>query len=296
MSLEEKQFGSVWFVPGKNLGRYPFCHSVYIESAGVLIDPGSDRKRLIQLRKDCDVNEVWLSHWHEDHLMHLDLFDDLPLLMSEPDAPAVSDLEVFLDSYGMDDENEREEWRGILTKTFNFRPRKPKRFLKGGERIHLDSVTVDVISTPGHTPGHLSFFFKEPGVLFIGDYDLTPFGPWYGDVDSSIDQTIESVQLLRDMPANVWLTSHETGLFEEEPGILWEQYLGVITQREEKLLDLLTEPHPFEDIVGACIIYGRPREPKSFFEFGERAQMKKHLADLIKRDIVAMNGEKYYRK
>jgi glyoxylase-like metal-dependent hydrolase (beta-lactamase superfamily II) len=46
----------------------PFCHSLYIEGAGVLIDPASDRNRLKRLREESGVKTVWLSHWHEDHL------------------------------------------------------------------------------------------------------------------------------------------------------------------------------------------------------------------------------------
>jgi glyoxylase-like metal-dependent hydrolase (beta-lactamase superfamily II) len=46
----------------------PFCHSPYIEGAGVLIDPASDRNRMKRLREKSGVKAVWLSHWHEDHL------------------------------------------------------------------------------------------------------------------------------------------------------------------------------------------------------------------------------------
>ena len=80
--MEEQRWCPVWFIPGQNKGSYPYCHSLYIEGAGILIDPASDRERLIQLRKEHGVNAVLLSHWHEDHLMHLDLFDDLPLWIS----------------------------------------------------------------------------------------------------------------------------------------------------------------------------------------------------------------------
>jgi len=44
--MEEKHFGPVWFIPGENKGKYPFCHSVYIEGECILIDPASDRNRL----------------------------------------------------------------------------------------------------------------------------------------------------------------------------------------------------------------------------------------------------------
>jgi glyoxylase-like metal-dependent hydrolase (beta-lactamase superfamily II) len=293
MNKGEKHLGPVWFIPGDRGGRYPFCHSVYIEGAGILIDPASDRKRLMELRKDPGVNTVWLSHWHEDHLMHLDLFDDLPLCISEKDAAPISDLGLFMDAYGMEDPAEREYWEDILTRDFHFRPRSPARFLKAGETIALGGLDVDIIGSPGHTPGHLAFLFREPGVLFMGDYDLTSFGPWYGDVESSIRDTITSVRRLKKVQARTWITGHETGLFEQEPGELWEEYLDVIARREDRLVDLLEEPRTLEEIVGAWIIYGKPREPKAFYEFGERAHMKKHLEDLMGQGRVFLDGDRY---
>ena len=291
--MEERCFGPVRFIPGQNSGKYPFCHSLYIEGAGVLIDPASDRERLSRLRADSGVRAVWLSHWHEDHLMHLDLLDDLPLWISQEDAPPLSDLELFMDWYGMQEDHERDAWRTLMTRQFHFRSRQPSGFLGNGDRIHLETVTVQVIRTPGHTPGHLSLFFEEPQVLFLGDYDLTKFGPWYGDVYSSIEDVRASVTRLRQIRAKVWLTSHETGVFEDEPGDLWDQYLNVIQEREDKLLEFLAEPRSMQDIVDAWIVYGRPREPKSFFVLGERAIMGKHVEYLLKRSRVVKRGERY---
>ncbi len=291
--MKEKHFGPIWFIPGENNGKYPNCHSIYINGAGILIDPASDRKRLKELKENPGVKEVWLSHWHEDHFLHLDLFNDLPLCISEKDAPPLSDLETFMNSYGMD-EQEHDNWRPIFEGMFKFVPRTPTRFLKDGEIHSHDNVTIEVITTPGHTPGHNSFFFKEEGILFLGDYDLTSFGPWYGDVDSSIEEIMSSVERLRNIPANVWLASHENGVFEEQPGELWTHYLGVIKKRENDLLTLLSSPKTFDDIVGACIVYGRPREPKAFYEFGEKAIMGKHLQKLIKEGRVAEKDGRYH--
>ncbi len=293
--MEKQQFGSVWFIPGENRGKYPFCHSLYIEGAGVLIDPASDREALIRLREHQGVKMVWLSHWHEDHFMHLDLFDDLPLWISEKDAPPLSDVEVFLDSYGMENDDYRNYWKTVLREQFHYRPRKPTQFLKGGEIIDLGVVRVEVISTPGHTPGYLSFFFPEPEVLFMGDYDLTKFGPWYGDTYGSIEETIDSVKRLRKIPAKVFLASHEQGVFLEEPGKLWDDYLDIIYRRERKLLELLSQPRTLNEIVEAWIVYGRPREPKAFYELGERATMKKHLERLIRLGSVLQEGDRFIK-
>jgi hydroxyacylglutathione hydrolase len=293
--MEEQHFGPVWFIPGENRGRYPFCHSVYIDGPGVLIDPASNRDLLIQLRKNRGVKMIWLSHWHEDHLMHLDLFDDVPFWISNEDALPLSDVEVFLDWYGMDNEEYREYWRHVLKEQFHFKPRRPERFLHGGQIIDLGVHTVKVISTPGHTPGHLGFLFQESRVLFIGDYDLTRFGPWYGDVHSSIEETIESVTHLKKIPAEVLIASHEKGIFTEEPGKLWDDYLNIINERDRRLLELLKKPRTMKEIVEAWVVYGKPREPKAFFEFGERALMQKHLERLMRLGSVFKKRDRYIK-
>jgi hydroxyacylglutathione hydrolase len=290
--MEEKCFGPVRFIPGESHGKYPYCHSIYVEGSGVLIDPGSDRERLGEIRESPGVKKIWLSHWHEDHAMYLGLFDGLPLYSSEGTAPILSDLETFMDAYGIGDDF-REDWRRYFIGQCHFRSRKITGFLKDGEIIHLDTVTVEVIETPGHTCGHLAFFFKEPGVLFMGDHDLTKFGPWYADLYSSIDETIASVQRLKNIPAKVWITSHETGVFEEDPGKAWDQYLNVISDRERKLMEFLGQPKALQEIGEAWIVHGKPLEPRHSYEFIERAYMKKHLERLIAEGRVGRVGEKY---
>ncbi len=293
--MEERCFGPVRFLPGQNNGKYPNCHSIYIEGAGVVIDPASDRERLVHLKNESGVKAVWLSHWHEDHITHLDLFEDLPLSISRQDAPMLADIELFLDGYGIEIEDHRNFWREIMVDQFHYRPRIPQNFFRDGQRIRLDTVTVEVLHTPGHTPGHLAFFFKEPAVLFLGDYDLSWFGPWYGDCDSSIEETIRSVERLKKIPAKIWLTGHETGVFEKDPGELWDTYLGVIEQRTLKLLKHLETPRTMNEIVDAWIVYGRKREPEAFFAFAEEALMKKHLEMLMEKSIVARDGDRYRR-
>jgi len=293
--MNERAFGPVRFIPGPNRGKYPYCHSVYIEGPGVLIDPAGDRERLRRLREEEGVSSVWLSHWHEDHLAHLDLFDDRPLALHPADAPPLSNVEAFLAAYGIADPALRHFFTGLLTEVFHFRPRTPARALHDGEVIPLGSVTVEVFHTPGHTPGHLAFFFREPGVLFLGDYDLTDFGPWYGDRDSSIPLTRAAVARLRQVPARVWIAGHGPGPFEAPPGERWDAYLAVIDDRERRLLEHLAQPRTMEEIVSAWITYLKPREPLDFYRFGEQATMAKHLESLLREGRVVKEGEAYRR-
>ena len=236
--------------------------------------------------------QVWLSHWHEDHFMDLDLFEDLPLGIHPLDAPPLADVEAFLDAYAIETPAFRDSWRSIVTEMFHYRARTPQVNLEAGVR-DLDGLTVEILHTPGHTPGHLCFFFPEHGVLFLGDYDLTGFGPWYGDRDSSIPDTLESVDRLRQVDAKIWIAGHETGVFEATPDAIWDDYLGVIFQRERKLLDLLARPRAMEEIVNAWIVYRKPREPKEFYAFAEQAIMSKHLELLMEKSMVRKENGKY---
>jgi glyoxylase-like metal-dependent hydrolase (beta-lactamase superfamily II) len=131
----------------------------------VLIDPAAEKKRLDQIRRDNGVSEIWLSHAHEDHIKNLGLFDDRPLAMSERDAPAITNIESMLDSYGVEGNNRR-YWRNYLLEDFGFRSRRASHFLQPGEVLNLGTVTVDVIPAPGHTPGHLAFFSGNPKFFF----------------------------------------------------------------------------------------------------------------------------------
>jgi glyoxylase-like metal-dependent hydrolase (beta-lactamase superfamily II) len=293
--MQELQFGPVRFIPGENDGKYPYCHSLLVDGAGVLIDPASDRNRLRALQEKNAVREIWLSHWHEDHIAHLDLFENLPLRIHPDDAPPLSDIERFLDAYDIDNDEYRRYWADLMVKQFHFKPRQPEGYLAGGQIIDLGGESVEVIHTPGHTPGHCAFFFREAGVLFMGDYDLSRFGPWYGDRDSSIEDTIASINRLQSVPARTWLTCHEDGVFETEPGDIWIDYLSVIDEREARLLELLKTPHTMAEIVKTWIVYRKPREPEAFFAFAEEALMRKHITRLISTGDVMEMDEAYVR-
>lgn len=293
--MPERSFGPIRLIPGANKGRYPHSNSVFVEGAGILIDAGADEARYRELIAGPGVKEVWLSHWHEDHIAYLDLFEGLPLRQMAVEAEPLADLEAYLDWYGIGKEEYRDYWRRTLPTDFHFRPRKATRHFTPGEIIDLGTCTAEVIHAPGHTPGFTAFFFREPEVCYLGDYDLTRFGPWYGDRDGSIDGTIASVRRLQQVPAKAWLTSHEDGCFEGDATEAFDAYLAVIDEREAKLLEFLSAPRTLEDIVAACLVYRKPREPKAFFEWGEGAIMGKHLERLLQRGAVVLEGGRYRR-
>jgi glyoxylase-like metal-dependent hydrolase (beta-lactamase superfamily II) len=291
------QFGRIRFIRGDNDGRYPFNNSLYLkgENIRVIIDPACSSQKLTDLKQKDGVDQVWLSHWHEDHISYLNLFEGSIMRISERDFPPLTNMEIFLDWYGIKEEQLRALWKNIMLNNFNYRPQQEASFLKDEETIDLGSFPVQVIATPGHTPGHLSLFFPDEETLFLGDYDLTSFGPWYGDVYSSIEQTIESIRRLKSIPARRWIASHNTGFFAENPARLWDDYENVIYQREDRIINFLKEPKTLEEILDAWLIYGKPREPKEFFEFNERALVGKHIEHLERHRKITLDKNKYVK-
>jgi hypothetical protein len=88
--------------------------------------------------------------------------------------------------------------------------------------------------------------------------------------------------------------SHEGPIFHGNMRKEAEAYLAVIEERDRKLRELLKEPRTVDEIVNARIVYRKPREPKSFFDFGEWALMTKHLERMIKNGTVLQTGDRYF--
>lgn len=293
--MNRKKFGCITFIQGLNGGRYPFCNSLFIDDREkVVIDPGSDERLLKKFEMEMGVDIIVNSHYHEDHTSFNYLFPEARLYVHEDEAPCFKSLEKLLDFYGLLGTDLEHKWRGLLVNHFHYRERTPDLEFRDGELLNFGDTTLQIVHTPGHTTGHSSFFFPEEGVLFLGDLDMTAFGPWYGDRVSDIDQTIESVRRLLKIPARIFITSHEAGIIEGDITELAENYLEIIDQREDTLLNFLEKPRALSEIVNQWIIYKKPREPRDFFEFGERGMIKKHLDRLIKKGIVTTGEGSYY--
>jgi glyoxylase-like metal-dependent hydrolase (beta-lactamase superfamily II) len=167
--------------------------------------------------------------------------------------------------------------------------------LSDGDILDFGHTRLEVIHTPGHTPGHVSLYCEKEGVLFTGDLDMTAFGPWYGDRVSDIDDTIRSVRRLLEIPARTYITSHNMGVLQGDIRQAAEAYLAVIDEREEKIFNFLDAPKTLEEIARQWFIYKKPRQPEAFYLFGERGMAAKHLEHLIIRGLVAREGDLYRR-
>lgn len=74
------------------------------------------------------------------------------------------------------------------------------RFIPAGEGMVFDlgGVVLEVVSTPGHTPGSISLLWRNEGILFSGD--TVSYGPVYMFGSSrNLDQYVESLGKLLKM-------------------------------------------------------------------------------------------------
>jgi len=268
---------TVWLIEGGKGGRYPYSHSLYIrDGGGILVDCGSDYEAIARIRRDEGLAAVLMTHYHEDHFLFLHRFPDVAVWASDGDAPALESFEVFLDWYGASGTESEAFFRDLFAEKFPYAPRTVARRVADGERLRFGRTEAVAVVAPGHTPGHLCLHFPADGILFMADYDLTAFGPWYGDRPGSIDAFRLSARLLAEIGAPLNVVSHEEPVHRGDIRERTEAYLAVIDRREEALRAFLREPRTREEIVAARIVYGKERTGP-WFDYGEWALLSKHL-------------------
>ncbi len=93
----------------------------------------------------------------------------------------------------------------------------PSRVLRDGDTIELGGRTIEVLHTPGHSPGHMCFFERETGYLFTGDlvYKDTLFA-YYPSTDPQA--YLASLKKVAALPVERVFPAHHT--LDIEPEIL----------------------------------------------------------------------------
>lgn len=98
---------------------------------------------------------------------------------------------------------------GYNVDTYDFFQGTPTRVLKDNDVIDLGDRSVYVLHTPGHSPGHMSFFEKERGYLFTGDlvYKDTLFA-YYPSTDP--ETYLSSLKKVATLPVKRVFPAHHT--------------------------------------------------------------------------------------
>jgi glyoxylase-like metal-dependent hydrolase (beta-lactamase superfamily II) len=161
-------------------------------TSALLIDPGDEPRRLLDAAEDLGVQieAILITHCHFDHIgavAPIARATGAPVYCPEIEIPVLGDIMKWtMPGFGP-----FESWQAEQT-------------VKGGERLQLAGMDVEVIFTPGHSPGHVTYAIWTPGgpaallsgdVLFqgsVGRVDL-PGGDW-----ATLERSI--AELIRRFP------------------------------------------------------------------------------------------------
>jgi hydroxyacylglutathione hydrolase len=148
---------------------------------GVIIDPGIESETALfeAQKRDVRVTGILLTHGHFDHTYGASFFKNAlscPLMIHREDAPLLAEA-------------------GEHAALFGFAPAPsppPDAFLTDGERVPVGSGALEVLHTPGHTPG--SICLRADGFVLSGD---TLFAQSVGRTDlpgGSYEKLMESIR------------------------------------------------------------------------------------------------------
>lgn len=175
----------------------PYDNNVFVlrckhTQDAVLIDAANEHELLLEMCRSLGVRRVLETHGHHDHIQAIPAMREAGYEVAVASADAAMLTEVGYDTF-LDDE----------------------------EIIEVGRLRLEVIHTPGHTPGSISFKVIDAPLLFTGD-TLFPGGPGAthfpgGDFTTIIDSI--DTKLFTHAPDTVVLPGHgsDTVLSVERP-------------------------------------------------------------------------------
>ncbi len=280
---------NVYLIIGKNKGTFPYSNSLLIlDEQVVLIDSGIGNELLVTVKDYIDV--LINSHYHIDHILGNHLFKDLWVI--EEEAGVTSSFDNYKKYAGIKGTPVEEEWLGWFQQFFEFFPSTQTRTFKANKVLKFGETEWIAVHTPGHTPGHCCFYEPNKKLMFSTDIDLTRFGPWYANPNSSLPDFIESIKRLHDFEMDVICTSHTFPLKNKIRAAL-EKYLNVIFERDETILNLLDKEMTVEELEANDIIYKKEHKGYKAFTWFEQNMIRKHLDRLVELGKVVRIGDRY---
>ena len=118
----------------------------------IVIDPGEDAQAVLEAVGDREVLAVICTHGHAAHA------EAAPEVAARDEAPVALHPRDLL------------AWREVHGGP------PPEIEMEDGGSFDVADVTLEVLHTPGHTPGSVSIYCEDLGVVFSGDA-LTADGP-----------------------------------------------------------------------------------------------------------------------
>ncbi len=279
---------------GAEHGKYPDGNTLLVAGteATVVVDPSLTVHRRGGVGRPVD--RVLISHAHEDHLAGLGAVAGRQVSAHHDDLLGVRSLDGIMAVYGIDDPADAAAWRAELVERFHLHGWPGASGFADGEVWDLGGVTVSALHLPGHTRGHTAFLVEPDGVAYVGDIDLTGFGPYYGDHWSDLDDFVASIERAAEIEARWFATFHHKGVIDGRSAFVEQlhRFAAVIDRRDDRLLDLLAGGATTLDaLVEHGIVYRPGTRPALFGTSVERRTITMHLDRLIRGGAVQRDDD-----
>ncbi len=284
------KIGSVELIWANNSMDFFFSNSILIEDPeSTLVDPSANFSYFESLASQKKVKRVLNTHYHIDHRSLNSLFRNAIFMCHELDLPSLSSLENYLKYADQVRDSEYIQWLEEIFSRLDIRDPYFSVTLKDGDLLPLKDQEVQVIHLPGHTPGHIGLFFKEISLLYTSDIDLTPLGPWYANISSSIEEFQQSIDRIRHMDCTYYATSHGKRVYTPDQfAEKLQRFANAFAIRENKILENLKKsPRNIEELSKIGIIYRKVQLASDPLKVSfERQMLEKHLDKLIRENKV----------
>ena len=124
----------------------------------LIVDPGEEPERILDAveEKGVSVEAILLTHCHFDHIgavAPVAKATGAPVYCPEIEVPILADIMAFV------------PWAGFGP----YESYQADRTVRGGETLELAGLELDVIFTPGHSPGHVTYSVRGEDAIFSGD-------------------------------------------------------------------------------------------------------------------------------
>ena len=276
------EIGPVAIHFGEKTGKYPDGNQVVVRGSDsmAVFDTPQVANRIPRVLADADL--AILGHVHEDHMAGLHLMPGKPVHVHEADLAAARSWQGLSRHYGYP-QAILDDLRRKIERDFHYAPRPDAMGYADGAVSDLGGgVRVRAMHLPGHTAGHCVLLVEPEGIAFIGDIDLSGFGPYYGDATSSLADFRRSLARLPELPATRWITSHHKGVVQDRAQFLelLQAFAARIDEREARLLQMLAAgPQTLDDLVRQRLLYP-PHADDLWVDCAEARSIGQHLQEL----------------
>lgn len=281
----------------QNSKDFFFANSlVFHGRSPLIVDPSANLTFFERLAAGPQTFRILNTHYHTDHRALNCLFKKAEYLCHRDDAPALGSWPEFQKRLDANPSSPYSDWVRRMWLQMHLQPTPVGTLLEDEQIIESDHFKIQIIHIPGHTPGHIALHVLELGLLFTSDIDLTPFGPWYANAASNLEQFRNSIQKIRAIEVPHYVTSHGQRVYDREKFLdklaSFEKHFD---RRDELILEALQKaPQSLENLASEGIIYRKPllKDPlKAYFSL---KMIEKHIERLSDLGKIHFDGTYYH--